>query len=139
MNMKEFKLDNEPKIKAGFTTPDDYFTTFSQKVLAKLPQEQPKVISLWDKNKNWFYKVAAVLVLSLSIPVMNTMTKDTNEIYASEIENYLTNHSTLTDDDIIELLSNEDLESMQMNSTLENDDLEALLQDEANLEDYISN
>jgi hypothetical protein len=137
--MNDFKLDNEPKISAGFTIPDDYFTTFSQKVLTKLPQEQPKVISLWDKNKNAIYKVAAVLVLSLSIPVMNNMTKDTNQIYASEIENYLTQNSTLTDDDIIELLSNEDLETMQMNSSLENDDLEAVLGEEANLEDYISN
>jgi hypothetical protein len=137
--MNDFKLENEPKISAGYAIPEDYFTTFSQKILTKLPQEEPKVISLWDKNKNWMYKLAAVLVLSLSIPVMNKMTSDSTEIYASEIENYLTLNSTLTDDDIIELLSNEDLESMRMNSSLENDDLEAVLGEEANLEDYISN
>ena len=31
--MNEFKLDNEPKIKSGFITPNNYFDDFSEKVM----------------------------------------------------------------------------------------------------------
>ena len=31
--MKEFKLDKEPKINSGFTTPEAYFDSFSESVL----------------------------------------------------------------------------------------------------------
>jgi hypothetical protein len=69
--MKNFKLDNQPKITSGFTTPDDYFDTFSEKILAKLPKQEPKVISVFNYKKTWFFAAAAVLVIWLSIPIYN--------------------------------------------------------------------
>ncbi|MES2747130.1 MAG: hypothetical protein V4648_02060 [Bacteroidota bacterium] len=137
--MKDFKLDNQPKTNSGFTFPENYFDSFSEKVMQQLPLQEPKVISLWDKNKRWVYAVAAVLVLSLSIPVMNYYSSESSETYALEVENYLTQHSTLSDDDIIELLSNEDVEALSNTSTLESNELEDILKDNANLEEYIIN
>ena len=69
--MKDFKLDSEPKISSGFTTPDDYFDTFSEKILAQLPKEEPKVISIFNRRKTWYFAAAAVFVAMLSIPIYN--------------------------------------------------------------------
>ena len=44
--MKDFKLDNEPKINTGFQIPEHYFEQFSEKVMTKLPNQEPKVLSL---------------------------------------------------------------------------------------------
>lgn len=136
--MHEFKLDNEPKIKSGFTVPDNYFSV-SEKALLQLLKEEPKVISIWVKNKKWLYAAAAVLVLSLSIPFIYVSQNDFNEASNKEIENYLSYHSTLTDDDIVELLDNEDIEKLNISSDLEDKDVEELLTGNANLEQYITN
>lgn len=137
--MHEFKLDNEPKITSGFTTPDNYFTDFTEKVILQLPTTKPKVISIWSKNKKVVYAVAAVLVLSLSIPYIYVLQNDSNEVSNKEIENYLTYNSTLTDDDIVELLDNEDIERLNISSDLEDKDVEEVLTGNANLEQYITN
>ena len=44
--MKEFKLDNNPKISPGFSVPENYFENFSSKLLQELPKNEPKVISI---------------------------------------------------------------------------------------------
>lgn len=137
--MNNFKLDNEPKITTGFTHPNNYFDSFSEKVMSELPSKEIKVISLWEKNKRWFYATAAVVVLSLSIPIMNVIKTDSDAINATEVENYLSYQSTLTDDDIVELLESEDLDKLTIDSTIEDKELEDLLFDNSNLEHYISN
>lgn len=135
--MNDFKLDDHTKISPGFTTPDAYFDSFSERLLQRLPTAEPKVISLWARNKKWIYATAAVIVLSLSIPVMDYFKNDTEAVYASEMENYLTYHSTLTDDDIVELLSDEEIATLNIDNALPNNELESLLTDNVNLEDYI--
>ncbi len=137
--MNEFKLDNEPKITSGFTIPDNYFADFSEKVLLQLPKDEPKVISIWDKNRKWMYAVAAILVISLIIPFIITSQNDTDQASNATIENYLSYHSTLTDDDIVELLDKEDIEKLDISSDLEDKDVEDLLTGNTNLEQYITN
>ena len=53
--MKTFKLDNEPKIKTGFTVPENYFEDFSAKMILKLPENEPKIISIFERKKTWIY------------------------------------------------------------------------------------
>jgi hypothetical protein len=137
--MHEFKLDNQPKITPGFTVPDNYFADFSEKALLQFPKEEPKVISIWVENKKWLYAVAAVLVLSLSIPFIYIAQNNPNEVSNNEIENYLSYHSTLTDDDIVDLLDKEDIEKLNISSDLEDKDVEELLTGSSNLEQYITN
>jgi hypothetical protein len=139
MNMNDFKLDNEPKITSGFSIPENYFDTFSEKVMQKLPVNEPKVISLWDRNKKWIYGLAAVLVLSFSIPIMNVIKSNNSDADTAEIENYLTQHSTLSDDDIVELLDTEDLKKINLNNNIEDTEVENLLSGNSNLEEYITN
>ena len=137
--MNEFKLDNEPKITSGFTIPDNYFADFSEKVLLQLPKDEPKEISIWVKNRKWLYAVAAILVISLSIPFIITSQNNTDQASNAAIENYLSYHSTLTDDDIVELLDKEDIEKLDISSDLEDKDVEDLLTGNTNLEQYITN
>lgn len=137
--MEKFKLDNEPKIKTGFTIPDNYFADFSKKVLLQLPKEEPKVISIWAKNKKWLYAAAAVLVVSMSIPFIYISQNDSDEVSNAAIENYLSYHSTLTDDDIVELLDTEDLKELNISADLEDKEVEDILTEDLNLEHYITN
>lgn len=137
--MSEFKLDNEPKITSGFTIPDNYFDGFSEKVMLQLPSAEPKVISIWAKNKKWMYAVAAVLVLSLGISYIYMAQTEDIEASNAAIENYLSYHSTLTDDDIVELLDKEDLEKLEIPTSLEDKELEEILSENTNLEHYITN
>lgn len=137
--MKNFKLDTYKKIEAGFTTPDFYFENVSKKILEHLPKEEPKVISFWTRNKNWMYTAAAILVVSFSIPMMNLINLNSEEVKAAEIENYLTYHSNLTDEEIVEYLDESDIENINIESTLETETIEQVLYDEVDLEHQITN
>ncbi|WP_298141425.1 hypothetical protein [Flavobacterium sp.] len=136
--MKDFKLDNEPKIKTGFQIPENYFEQFSEKVMTKLPNQEQKVISLWDRNKKWIYGAAAVIVLSLAIPLANQLQNTTQE-ETSEIENYLDYHSSLTSDDIIELLDEEDIAKIEVNNSIDNQTMEDEITENIDIENYITN
>ena len=137
MNMKEFKLDNEPKITSGFTTPDGYFDTFSEKLMAKLPKDEPKVISIFSSQKKWLFAVAAVLVLALSVPFFNTISTNTDELDQDTLENYITYHSEISENDLVDLLEKEDLEKMNVNYNLPNEVTEDLLLTNSNFEQYL--
>lgn len=137
--MKDFKLDTHKKIEAGFSTPDFYFEDFSKKILEQLPKEEPKVISFWARNKNWMYTAAAILIVSLSIPMMNLINSNSEEAKVAEIENYLTYHSNLTDEEIVEYLDESDLKNIDIESTLETETIEQVLYDEVDLEHQITN
>lgn len=137
--MKDFKLDNEPKITSGFNPSEIYFTDFSSKVMQQLPKEEPKVISFWARNRSWIYASAAILVVALSIPMMNLLDNNTEEVHAIEIENYLAYHSDLTDDEIVELLDEEDLKNIPIESSIETETIEEVLYDEADIENQILN
>jgi hypothetical protein len=140
--MSNFKIDNEPKIKSGFQIPDNYFDILSEKVMNQLPKEEPKVVSLWDRNKRWVYSVAAVLVLSLTIPLANQFQSTTTEVAttdANEIENYLAYHASLSDEEIIKLLDKEDIAEIDISNSLDEEALKQALSEDSNTEYYITN
>lgn len=124
--MKNFNLDNEPKIETGFTIPENYFDTFSEKVMSQLPTEKPKVISLYQSNKNWFLTAAAILIVSFTIPAYYLVQNNKNEINASDIESYIIEHSNVSQDDIVDLLDENDLKEMNVDYNLENISSEAI-------------
>ena len=137
--MKDFKLDNEPKITSGFTPTEIYFTDFSTKVMQQLPKEEPKVISFWARNRTWIYSSAAIIVITLSVFMVNLLATDTEEIHAAEIENYLTYHSNITDDEIAEYLDESDISNIEIESDIDDETIEQVLYDQADLEHQIIN
>ena len=135
--MKDFKLDNEPKITSGFTMPDDYFETFSEKILAQLPKQEPKVISIFSSRKTWYYAAAAILVLMLSMPIYTKYSANSEEIDSATLENYIAYQSTISEDEIVDLLEQEDLDKMKLELNVDDKEIEEALKSNTNLEQYI--
>ena len=136
--MKEFRLDNEPKITSGFKTPEGYFDDLSEKINANLPKNEPKVISIFQKRKTWFYGIAAVLAISLSV-VFYQQSQSTETLDAEFLENYIARNTTVSEYDLLELLEKEDIEKIQIDLDIQDDILEETMIDNTNLEHYIIN
>jgi hypothetical protein len=137
--MKTFKLENEPKIESGFVTPEHYFENFSAKIMQQLPEEKPKVISLFSKRKTWIYAAAAIMVLALTIPVYNNYSSRSLEIDALTLENYIANNSAVSETDLAILLDEEDIQKVTIDLNIEDKSIENELSTNTYLEQYISN
>ena len=142
--MKTFKLNNEPKIKSGFKTPENYFDTFSAKVLQQLPEVEAKkesrIISLFSKRKSWIYAVAAVLILALTLPVAyNNFYSSSPEIDEATLENYISYNTSISDADLVNLLDEKDIQNMDIGMNIEDITIENELSANKNLENYLSN
>jgi hypothetical protein len=125
--MKTFRLENEPKIKSGFNTPDNYFDDFTAKIMQQLPEKEPKVLSLFQKKKFLLMLVAAVLVIALFIPVLNTFTDKSKELDSTALENYLTDQSNMSQYDFINELDSADINKMPPTVALEDETIEDIL------------
>ena len=136
--MKEFRLDNEPKITSGFKTPEGYFDDLSEKINANIPNSEPKVISIFQKRKTWMYGIAAVLAISLSI-VFYQQSQSTETLDADFLENYIARNTTVSEYDLLELLEKEDIEKIQIDIDIQDDILEETMINNTNLEHYIIN
>ena len=138
--MKEFKLDNEPKIASGFKVPDTYFDDFQSKVIQQLPQKKISVFALSSYNRNWYYAVAAILVVALSIPVFNNLNApNSSNIDEASLENYLINHAEISDEDLVEVLNTKELQQMKIDMLIDDKDLEDILTSNGNFEEYLIN
>jgi hypothetical protein len=134
--MKDFKLDNEPKITSGFTIPEGYFDAFSENFLTQLPKEK-KVISIFSAKKTWYFATAATIVLLLSVPLYNQYTMVQQTLDATVLEDYLAYSSTVSEDEIVNLLDKEDLEKMKIDFNVKDKDIEEALESNSDLEQYI--
>lgn len=135
--MKTFKLENEPKIKSGFKIPDDYFDDFSIKMMDQLSTSEPKVISIFQKRKNLFLMVAAVLLLALMIPFINNSNTNKQEIDTAILENYITYQSNVNQYDLINVLETEDISKIKISMAIEDKAIEDVLSVNSNLENLI--
>lgn len=136
--MKEFKLDNEPKITSGFKVPEGYFERLENSVLQKITEKETAVYTLFTK-RNWFIATAAVFVIALSIPIVNYMNASTSTIDQVQLETYLTEQSNLSEDDIVELLDEEKIQKIELELSVNTSELEEALLTNSNLEDYLIN
>lgn len=140
--MKEFKLDNSTKIQSGFKVPDAYFETFAQNLMQKLPQEETKVVSIFQKRKIVMMLVAAVIAIALIIPIINTPAPLSKDIDGATLENYLSYQTNINQYDLIDALDEADINSIKTNvvsedSSLENNTIEDLLVTNGNLEQLL--
>ena len=136
--MKAFKLEDEPKIDPGFKTPDHYFDDFSAKVLRELPENEPKVISIFQKRKTVIMIAAAVLILALMIPIYTNISAKSKELDETALENYLTYQTNLNQYDLISGLQAEDISKMQPVSSPEDQVIEDVLATNSDIEHLIT-
>jgi hypothetical protein len=137
--MKTFKLDTEPKVRSGFTTPENYFDNFSDNVMQQLPKNETKIVSIFAERKKWLYAAAAILIMALTIPMYVKSISHSSEIDDSTLENYITYHSTLSDTDLVNLLNEEDINKMNSDMNIEDIAIENELLGNKNLEQYLIN
>ncbi|KAF2340994.1 hypothetical protein [Flavobacterium tistrianum] len=136
--MKTFKLENEPKIKSGFKTPENYFDNFSDKVLQQLNEKEVKVIPFYKRKKTLWAAAAAVVGFALLIPVINNYKANSTDLDEATLENYLSYHSNISQYDLIQKLDDSDIEKLGNDVTLEDETLEDILVTSPNIEHLIS-
>lgn len=136
--MKEFKLDKEPKITSGYKVPGGYFENLEDAVITKITEKEIPVFSLFTKRK-WVIAIAAIFVIAISIPIVNQISTSTTKIDEFQLENYLTEQSCLSEDDIVELLDHEKIQQIKLELNVDSHELEETLLNSSNLEEYIIN
>jgi hypothetical protein len=136
--MKTFKLENEPKIKAGFKTPDHYFDTFSIKVLQEIDTTAVKTVPIYKRKKVLSLLAAAVVVVSLMIPIVNNYNATSKDLDEATLESYLSYQSNLNQYDLIRELDTKDIQTLSKNVALEDETLEDILSSNPNIENLIS-
>ena len=137
--MKDFNIDIDPKINPGFTTPENYFENFQEGLMEKLPQKEVKVIALNSKKNKWIYTAAAVLILPIGLVLMKNFYDKSNDSSKSEIENYIANNTSINENDIADLLTEQDVQQMKINLKIEKNTLENELTNNQNLEEILIN
>jgi hypothetical protein len=135
--MKTFKLDNQTKITSGFKVPDAYFDDLQNKIDQRLQENETPTISLFAKRKTWFFAAAAIFIMALSIPLLNVMFTSSTEIDKDTLEMYLNNQTNLSNDDIVELLNEEEIQKIKIDLKIEDQELEDILTTNCNMEEYI--
>ena len=143
--MKNFDLENNDKIRSGFTVPEHYFQQFEAKMMQQISTQKTtvkevKVVSLFYRKQVWMSSIAALILLAIAIPVYFNMAKE-NNIESHSIENYLADQQHVNEKEIIEHLSEEDINALENSlsaSTNENDAIENYLSESEHL-DYILN
>lgn len=135
--MKAFKLENEPKIKTGFKTPDHYFDGFSAKVLQQINEREVKVIPIYKRKEVIAMIAAAIVVIALMIPIVNNYNKS-KELDEATLETYLSYQSNINQYDLIRELDTKDIEAINKNVVLEQETLEDVLSSNPNIENLLS-
>ncbi len=128
--MKDFNINNE-KINAGFKVPEGYFEQFENQMLTQLTLEhEPKVISLWKQKRVWMTSIAAVLLVSIALPIYFSMNSASKSPLEDEtIETYLAMQTSLTNYEIASELTSEDLVLLEESLALNDDAVELYLEE----------
>ncbi len=135
--MKEFKINDKNKITSGFTTPEGYFDEFSIDINNNLsqPKNDRKVISI--NTKRWITSVAAVLIVAFSVTVYTKLIIENPED-SIEMENYITNHSEISQYDLITLLDKKDIENLSIEMNTSNTKTDEEFANTNEIENYLN-
>ena len=136
--MKKFNLENVPKTTSGFIVPDNYFVDFSKNVLSQLPDETNRVIPLYKQKSKLLMAVAAILVIGLFIPIFNQLSKPSEELDLTTLENHLSYQTNINQYDLISELDEDDLNKMGTTIQLKDEIIEEHLSTNSDLESLLS-
>jgi len=135
--MKPFQIDEQNKIKSGFTVPEGFFEANAQNLLNQI-DDTPAPISLWDRYKKPLMSIAAILVIGLGIGFYwKIQVQNDEEAHWAAVESYVAEHTDLTDEAYIDYLNTTALDTLHQNTT-EAKILEEVLIENGDLEQYIT-
>jgi len=110
--MEYFNLENGPKIKPGFKTPDNYFDALTDRIMQQLPEQEVKVVPLYSRKPVWMTAVAAVFVLVLTLVIFfRSGTQAVPDDTA--IENYLVYQADMDTYDLMQGLDEQDIAELE--------------------------
>lgn len=135
--MKEFKIKDGNKITSGFTTPEGYFDNFTidlNNTVSHLNTDK-KVISI--NTKRWLTSVAAVLIVALSVSVYSKLVIEKTE-NSIEMDNYISNHSEISQYDLITLLDKKDIENLSVEMNASSSKTEEEFDNANEIENYLT-
>ena len=135
--MKEFKINDENKITSGFTTPEGYFENFTIDLQNNESHQKTdrKVISI--NTKRWLTSVAAVLIVAISVTIYTKLVIEKTED-SIEMENYISNHSDISQYDLITLLDEKDIENLSVEMNFNSTETEEEYENTNEIENYIT-
>lgn len=107
--MNTFKIEQEPKIKTGFSVPQHYFDEIDSKIIGKINDEKVIYLPARKKIYKWYYAAAATLIIGFSTFIYYN--NATAEVIADE--EYLTVYENLSTEDLTEFLSEQDVQSLE--------------------------
>lgn len=138
--MKNFNFEKQTQIESGFKVPDGYFDDFSEKIMTQINNEtnsqNPRVISLFDRNKKWMLSIAASFVVLFSMGYF-FYNSNINKSESSEMEQYIVTNSTITDEDIASLLNQNDIQKISIEYNLKHNSTENLDLENLDLEENL--
>ncbi len=134
--MKNFEIENSPKVKSGFKVPDDYFDQFSEKLFQRIQEDDKPVISIFREYYQAVIAVAAVLIVGLLI-TFNT--SNSQEINQTELENYFAYHSNMNQYDLADILNEDDIDNIHIDYNLESDEMADYLDSHSNVQLLMNN
>ena len=112
--MRNFKLEENSKIKTGFVIPENYFENLELQIMKKIPEKEVKIISIFQKSKYWVSAIAAILVIGLFFTILNKNPND--ETIANE--DFLISQTDLTTEDLVDHLTENDIKNLEENLTI---------------------
>lgn len=136
--MNHFDINKQPQINTGFKIPDNYFENFSDNLMLRINEKDSKVISI-KRYQHWWSTAAAIVVVSLGIFSVYRISENRNEIDQNILENYISNDANISNEELIDLLDETDIQEMNVNSSILESDIEDFLTQNSNLEQYLIN
>ncbi|NDI99245.1 hypothetical protein GWA97_09175 [Flavobacterium sp. LaA7.5] len=135
--MKNFKLDNEPKINSGFKAPDDYFSNLTDIVLQKLPQQEIRVVPLYRKKPVWL-SAAAIFMILIGSSLFFKLNTTAAQPDSTAIENYLVYQSSISEYDLYQKLDADDIAELEQSIGVSNEAIEDYISTQNNYDIYLT-
>ena len=132
--MKEFKIHEKDKLKAGFSTPENYFENFTDRLMVQLAEAEtkpePKVLPLYKRMPAWL-SAAAVFIMMMTAGwffLLNTPKTAATPDDAA-IETYLVYNTNASVYDIGQELSQQDIDNLESTLAVSDEAIEDYLYD----------
>lgn len=136
--MNHFDIDKHPKINTGFNVPENYFENFSESVMSRIHEKDTKVISI-KRHYKWWSAAAAILIVSLGLYSAYRISENRKAADQNMLENYIADYANVSNEELIDLLDETDIQEMNINSSISDADIEDFLTQNSNLEQYLIN
>lgn len=108
--MKNFRLENHPKIKTGLKFPNDsYFENFSENISTKISTNEPKRKPVYNRKMYLIYSIAAIIVIG----VLSTTFWTQGTLFDSAKVDYSIVTQDFSTEEIVELLNDDDIEALE--------------------------